>query len=267
MRGNRRRARPVLARRASGRGQVFYPKRELLAPIDACAALKLSRFHLHLTDDQGWRIESRRYPAPHEVGSHRPWSRPSLDGEAPVYDESPHGGYYTLTDLAEISAYAAQRMVTLVPEIEIPGHASALLAAMPGLGCGPAAAAGYAVSAGWGIFPALVSPLPPTRDFLGEIFAELLAAVPAKYVHIGGDECVLDAWRDDPRVQAHRRQLGLAGEQELHAHFLREIADLLADGFGARAVVWGTRASPARPAADRSWPAAGRVRAAAASRR
>jgi hexosaminidase len=121
MRGNRRRARPVLARRASGRGQVFYPKRELLAPIDACAALKLSRFHLHLTDDQGWRIESRRYPAPHEVGSHRPWSRLSLDGEAPVYDESPHGGYYTLTDLAEISAYAAQRMVTLVPEIEIPG--------------------------------------------------------------------------------------------------------------------------------------------------
>jgi hexosaminidase len=166
--------------------RLFYPKRELLAPIDACAALKLNRFHLHLTDDQGWRIESRRYPALHEVGSHRPRSRLSLDGEAPVYDESPHGGYYTLTDLAEISAYAAQRMVTLVPEIEIPGHASALLAAMPGLGCGPAAAAGDAVSADWGIFPALVSPLPPTRNFLGEIFAELLAAVPAKYVHIGG---------------------------------------------------------------------------------
>jgi hexosaminidase len=231
----------------------FFPKHELLKIIDALAALKFNRFHLHLTDDQGWRIESRRYPAVHEIGSHRPRTRLSLGNEQPaVYEEIPHGGYYTLADLAEISAYAAQRMVTLVPEIEAPGHASALLAAMPGLGSGAAPGGGYAVSADWGIFPHLMSPLPQTREFLGEIFDELLAAVPARYVHIGGDECVLDSWRADPRIEAYRRQLGLADMQELHATFLREIADMLADNFGARAVVWDEGFASAAAGAEAS---------------
>jgi hexosaminidase len=217
----------------------FAPKRELLALVDSLAALKFNRFHLHLTDDQGWRIESRRYPALHEIGSHRPRTRISLNSEQPrVYEEIPHGGYYTLADLAEISSYAAQRMVTLVPEIEVPGHASALLAAMPQLGSGPAPDGGYEVSADWGIFPHLMSPLPQTREFLGEIFAELLDAVPAPYVHIGGDECVLDSWREDPAIDAYRRQLGFASADALHAGFLREIADMLADTSGVRAVVW-----------------------------
>jgi hexosaminidase len=216
----------------------FFPKREILALIDAFAALKLNRLHLHLTDDQGWRIESRRYPALHEIGSHRPRTRLSLGREDPVYDGTPHGGYYTLADLAEINAYAAQRMITVVPEIEVPGHASALLAACPELGAGRPPAGGYQVLADWGIFPYLMSPLPRTRDFLRDVFGELLEAVPAPYVHIGGDECVLDAWRDDPEVDSYRRQRGLAGPAELHAAFLREVADLLADDFGARAVVW-----------------------------
>jgi hexosaminidase len=216
----------------------FFPKREILALIDAFAALKLNRLHLHLTDDQGWRIESRRYPALHEAGSHRPRTRLSLGREDPVYDDTPHGGYYTLADLAEISAYAALRMITVVPEIEVPGHASALLAAYPELGAGAPPPGGYQVLADWGIFPYLMSPLPATRQFLRDVFGELLAAVPAPYVHIGGDECVLDAWRDDPAVDAYRRERGLAGAGELHAAFLREVADLLADDFGVRAVVW-----------------------------
>ena len=216
----------------------FFPKREILALIDAFAALKLNRLHLHLTDDQGWRIESRRYPALHEIGSHRPRTRLSLGREDPVYDGTPHGGYYTLADLAEINAYAAQRMITVVPEIEVPGHASALLAACPELGAGAPPPGGYQVLADWGIFPYLMSPLPATRDFLRDVFGELLEAVPAPYVHMGGDECVLDAWRDDLEVDSYRRQRGLAGPAELHAAFLREVADLLAEDFGARAVVW-----------------------------
>jgi hexosaminidase len=216
----------------------FFPKRELLSLIDAFAALKLNRLHLHLTDDQGWRIESRRYPALHEVGSHRARTRLSLGREDPVYDDTPHGGYYTLADLAELSAYAAQRMITVVPEIEIPGHASALLAALPELGAGEPPPGGYQVLADWGIFPYLMSPLPRTRDFLRDVFGELLDAVPAPYLHIGGDECVLNAWRVDPEVDSYRRGRGLAGPAELHAAFLREVADLLADEFGTRAVVW-----------------------------
>jgi hexosaminidase len=215
----------------------FFPKRELLTLIDSLAALKLNRLHLHLTDDQGWRIESRSYPALHEIGSHRPRTRISLSREQPsTYDETPHGGYYTLADLAELAAYAAQRMMTLVPEIDMPGHATALLAAVPGLGAG--AGGPIQVAADWGILPHLMSPLSETARFLEAVFGELLDAIPTRYVHIGGDECVLDSWRADQRIEAYRRDLGLASAQELHARFLRETADLLADRFGARAVVW-----------------------------
>jgi hexosaminidase len=224
----------------------FFPKRELLTLVDSLAALKLNRLHLHLTDDQGWRIESRGHPALHEIGSHRPRTRISLGREQPaVYDETPHGGYYTLDDLAEVAAYAAQRMVTVVPEIDIPGHATALLSAVPELGAlgeSPRASTDTGgqlqVAADWGIFPNLISPLPETKRFLETLFAELLGAIPTGYVHIGGDECVLDSWRADPRVDAYRLELGLASAEEQHAYFLREAADLLADRFGVRAVVW-----------------------------
>jgi hexosaminidase len=227
----------------------FFPKRELLTLVDSLAALKLNRFHLHLTDDQGWRIESRGYPALHEIGSHRPRTRISLGGERPaVYDETPHGGYYTRGDLAEIAAYAARRMMTVVPEIDIPGHASALLAAVPELGVGWGGP--LQVAADWGILPHLISPLPPAQRFLEVVFGELLDAIPTRYVHIGGDECVLDGWRADQRIDAYRRELGVGSAEELHAHFLRETADLLADRFGARAVVWdeGFASASAGPA-------------------
>ena len=215
----------------------FFPKPVLLSFIDMLAAHKLNRFHLHLTDDQGWRIESGRYPALHQVGSHRPRTRIGHGRQQPaVYDDVPHGGYYTLADLAEISAYAALRMVTIVPEIEVPGHASALLAALPQFGSVPGER--YEVSADWGIFPQIMSPRPATVSFLAEIFGELLGAIPAPFVHIGGDECVLDTWRQSPVIEDYRRELGLASADELHARFLRQVADMLAGQFGARAVVW-----------------------------
>ncbi len=201
------------------------------------AAHKLNRLHLHLTDDQGWRIESRRYPALHRTGSHRPQTQVGpAHAEPKTYDGTPHGGYYTLADLAEIAAYAAQRMIKVVPEIEVPGHASALLAALPHLA--PAPDRRYEVAAGWGISSEIAAPLPETVTVLEEIFGELLGAVPADCVHIGGDECVLDHWRDSARIDEYRRQLGLPDHEALHAHFLRQVADMLAGSFGARAVVW-----------------------------
>lgn len=217
----------------------FVPKRELLALTDALAALKFNRLHLHLTDDQGWRIESKLHPALHEAGSHRARSRISLNSEQPpVYDDAPHGGYYTLSDLAEIASYARQRGIEVVPEIDLPGHSAALLAAMPGLGSGPEPDGGYQVSADWGIFPYLIAPLPESMRVLRDVFGELIGATGARFVHIGGDECVLDRWRDDPRIQAAWHSRGLSGAAQLHGAFLRDLADMIASDFGARAVVW-----------------------------
>jgi hexosaminidase len=217
----------------------FVPKRELLALIEALAAVKLNTLHLHLTDDQGWRIESRLHPALHEIGSHRPRSQVSLNSEHPkVYDDVPHGGYYTLADLAEIAAYASSRGMTVVPEIDLPGHSTALLAALPELGAGPPPDGGYRVSPDWGIFRNLVAPLPATMNVLRDVFGELITATGARYVHVGGDECVLDSWRADARILASQRDRGLATAEDLHAAFLRDVADMLAEHFGARAVVW-----------------------------
>ena len=215
----------------------FFTKPTVLRFIDMLAAHKMNRLHLHLTDDQGWRIESPSHPALHEVGSHRSQTLVGRAHTEPeIYDGTPHGGYYTLADLAEISGYAAERMIQVVPEVEVPGHASALLAALPELA--PSPGTRYEVATGWGIKPQIISPLPSSVAVLEDIFGELLGATAASVVHIGGDECVLDHWRDSPQVDEYRRQLGLPSPDALHAYFLRQVADMLASSFGARAVVW-----------------------------
>ncbi|GGL48757.1 beta-N-acetylhexosaminidase [Planomonospora parontospora subsp. antibiotica] len=219
----------------------FLPKREVLRMIDLMAAHKLNRLHLHLVDDQGWRVESRAYPRLHEVASHRPRTVTSYYREEETFDDVPHGGYYTLEDLAEIAAYARDRAVTVVPEIDVPGHASAILAAHPELDA--RAADGrtpepFGVLERWGISPAILSPLPPTIDFLAVVLDELLGALgETPYVHIGGDECVLDDWAASAEITAFQAELGLSGPGELHAWFLRRLADVLAER-GSRAVVW-----------------------------
>ncbi|WP_214413307.1 beta-N-acetylhexosaminidase [Sphaerisporangium fuscum] len=215
----------------------FLPKREVLRMIDLLAVHKLNRLHLHLADDQGWRVESRAYPLLHEVGSHRAQTttRP-FRGQEPAFDGTPHGGYYTLADLSEIAEYARARAVTIVPEIDVPGHASAILAAYPHLGAAPARR--YDVLDRWGISPAILSPLPATIDFLSAVFGEIIDALGAvPYFHIGGDECVLDDWAASGEIEAYRRSLGLGSVGDLHAWFLRRLADILAER-GSRAVVW-----------------------------
>ncbi|MGW3352309.1 beta-N-acetylhexosaminidase [Nonomuraea rubra] len=213
----------------------FFPKREVLRLIDLMAAHKLNRLHLHLVDDQGWRVESRAYPLLHEVASHRPRTATNYYREPETYDDVPHGGFYTLDDLAELAAYARSRCVTIVPEIDVPGHASAILAAYPEFG---ATGERHDVLDRWGISPAILSPLPPTVEFLTTIFDELLGALgETPYVHIGGDEVVLDHWTRSPEIAAYRESLGLETANDLQAWFLRRLADALAER-GARAVVW-----------------------------
>lgn len=213
----------------------FFPKREVLRLIDLMALHKLNRLHLHLADDQGWRVESRAYPLLHEMSSHRARSAVHPYGQPEAFDGIPHGGYYTLADLAEIAAYARDRAVTVVPEIDVPGHASAILAAYPSLG---ATGEPHDVLDRWGISPAILSPLPPTVEFLTTIFDELLGALgETPYVHIGGDEVVLDQWAASPEIDAYRESLGLGTVNDLQAWFLRRLADALAER-GSRAVVW-----------------------------
>jgi hexosaminidase len=214
----------------------FLPKREVLRFVDLIAAHKLNRLHLHLVDDQGWRVESPAYPLLHEIGSHRPQTEISHFGDERAYDGTPHGGYYTLADLAEIGSYARARAVTVVPEIDVPGHAMAVLAAYPSLSARPAES--YAVMETWGISPAILSPLPPTVEFLETIFDEVIGALgEVPYFHVGGDECVLDDWRTSPEISAYQASLGLEPVGALHAWFLRTLADALA-ARGSRAVVW-----------------------------
>ncbi|WP_336214596.1 beta-N-acetylhexosaminidase [Nonomuraea sp. LPB2021202275-12-8] len=213
----------------------FFPKREIMRLVDLMAVHKLNHLHLHLADDQGWRVESEAYPLLHEISSHRPRTATHYYREPEAYDGIPHGGYYTLADLAELAAYARARAVTIVPEIDVPGHASAILAAYPSFG---ATGEEHDVMDRWGISPAILSPLPPTIEFLTTIFDELLSALgDTPYVHIGGDEVVLDHWTASPEIVAYRESLGLATSNDLQAWFLRQLADALAER-GSRAVVW-----------------------------
>jgi len=210
----------------------FFAKHTLLRYVDLFALHKLNRLHLHLTDDQGWRIESRRHPRLHEVGSQRPHTQAWYDRDSGHNDGTPHGGYYTLDDLSEIAAYAAERGVTVVPEIDLPGHASALLAAYPELGVGT-----HTVKAGWGISDAVVKPLPATVAFLADVLEELTDAVPGPYVHLGGDECMLRDWVTDVDVAGYMDSLGFTDPVQLFGHFLRELTGYLS-GRGRRAVMW-----------------------------
>lgn len=213
----------------------FLPKRDVLRMIDLLALHKLNRLHLHLVDDQGWRVESKAYPLLHEIGSHRAGTATNYFREPDAFDDIPHGGYYTLDDLSEIAAYARARAVTVVPEIDVPGHATAILAAYPEFG---ATGETFEVLQKWGISPAILSPLPPTVDFLTTIFDEVLGALgETPYVHIGGDEVVLDHWAQSEEIVAYQKSLGLENVVQLQAWFLRRLADVLAER-GVRAVVW-----------------------------
>ena len=190
--------------------------------LDAMALHKLNVFHWHLTDDQGWRMEIKRYPKLTEVGSCR-----SPAGQAGVNaDGTPHlyCGFYTQEQIRDVVAYAAARHITVVPEVDVPGHAQAAVAAYPehGVVDGPTQP-----SANWGVNPYLFNPRDETLQFLENILAEVMEMFPGKYIHIGGDEAVKYQWQDSPQVQAHIRELGLKDEEALQSHMLKRLETYL----------------------------------------
>ncbi|MGW1670410.1 beta-N-acetylhexosaminidase [Streptomyces sp. NPDC002324] len=215
----------------------FLLKDQVLRYLDLMAAHKLNVLHLHLTDDQGWRIEIERYPRLTEVGSWR--TRTKIGHRAsPLWEEKPHGGHYTKDDLREIVAHAAARHITVVPEIDVPGHSQAAIAAYPELGNTDVVdTASLAVWDTWGINKNVLAPTDTTLRFYEGVFEEVLEVFPSPFVHIGGDECAKDQWRESATAQARIRELGLADEDALQSWFVRHFDNWLT-ARGRRLIGW-----------------------------
>ncbi|KEG41934.1 beta-N-acetylhexosaminidase [Streptomyces griseorubens] len=221
----------------------FMPKEGVLRYLDLMSAHKLNVLHLHLTDDQGWRVEIKRYPRLTETGSWR--ARTKIGHRAsPLWDDRPHGGFYTQDDLREIVAYAAERHISVVPEIDVPGHSQAAIAAYPELGNSDVVdTAALTVWDTWGINPNVLAPTEDTLRFYEGVLEELLELFPADagpfspFVHIGGDECVKDQWRESKTAREQIAKLGLADEDALQSWFIGHFDRWLADR-GRRLIGW-----------------------------
>ncbi|WP_436975664.1 beta-N-acetylhexosaminidase [Nonomuraea angiospora] len=209
----------------------FMVKRDVLRFIDLLALHKLNVLHLHLTDDQGWRVEIRRYPRLTEAGS---WRKESQTGWNGPMDGRPHGGYYTQDDIREIVAYAAARHVTVVPEIDLPGHTQAAIAAYPELGNLDTP---LEVRTTWGVGHNVVNVEDSTIKFFQNVLDEVLELFPSPYIVLGGDECRKDQWRASPAAQRRIAELGLRDEEELQSWFIHQF-DAYLTARGRRLVGW-----------------------------
>ncbi|MET7320415.1 beta-N-acetylhexosaminidase [Streptomyces sp. NPDC005549] len=232
----------------------FTPKEGVLRYLDLMAAHKLNVLHFHLTDDQGWRVEIKRHPKLTETGSWR--ARTKFGHRAsPLWEDKPHGGYYTQEDIREIVAYAAARHITVVPEIDVPGHSQAAIAAYPELGNTDVIdTTALSVWDTWGVCPNVLAPTENTLRFYEGVFEELLELFPSEFVHIGGDECPKDQWRASATAQARIAELGLADEDELQSWFIQHF-DTWLTARGRRLIGWDEilEGGLAKGAAVSSW--------------
>jgi len=191
--------------------------------IDLMAAYKLNNFHWHLTDDQGWRIEIKKYPKLTEVGSQRAQTVIGNyhDRTPQQFDNTPYGGFYTQDQIRDVVKYAADRYINVVPEIEMPGHSEAALAAYPELSCDPSQS--YKVAETWGVFHDIYCPSDKTFNFLQDVLTEVMDLFPSKYIHIGGDEAPKDVWKKSEFCQKLMKKLHLKTEDELQSYFIQRI--------------------------------------------
>ncbi len=205
--------------------------------IDWMALHKLNVLHWHLIDDQGWRLEIRKYPRLAQIGA---WRVPAGAGPAADIDPSTgeprrYGGYYSQDTVRRIVRHAAARNVTIVPEIEMPGHATAGLVAYPEFGVDGRAPT--AVPADWGIYPNLYNVEDSTFEFIEDVLSEVLELFPGEYIHVGGDEAVKDQWQSSPRVQQLMRERGIPDEHALQSYFIQRVGRFLS-AQGRRLVGW-----------------------------
>lgn len=205
----------------------FLSKEEVLKFLDLMAMHKMNKLHLHLTDDQGWRIEIKKYPRLIEIGS---WRKQTQVGFCDYYyprrfDDKEQRGYYTQEDIREIVRYASDRFITVIPEIEMPGHASAALAAYPEYSCGLGKT--YVVRDYFDIFDEVYCPKDTTLSFLKNVLNEVIALFPSHYIHIGGDECPKKAWKKCANCQALMRHENLQTEEALQSWFIHRIEEFI----------------------------------------
>ena len=216
----------------------FIPKQDLLRFIDIMALHKFNSLQIHLTDDQGWRIEIKKYPKLTEIGA---WRSETLSGH---YNDKPwkfdgkhHGGFYSQDDIREIVRYAAEHYINIVPEIEMPGHARAAISAYPYLGVFPEKQKDLRPWTHWGVSQDIFAPRPRAIAFLQDVLTKVMELFPSKYIHIGGDEAVKDQWKQSEEIQAVIRSKGLKNEEELQAWFIEQMDAFLAE-HGRRMVGW-----------------------------
>lgn len=213
----------------------MYPVEFIKKYIDALAMLKMNTFHWHLTDDQGWRIEIKKYPKLQEVAAYR---KETLIGH---YSNQPHqfdgkkyGGYYTQEEVKDIVAYAQKRFITVIPEIEMPGHSQAAIAAYPELGC---SGDKVDVATKWGVFEDIYCPKEETFKFLENVLDEVVALFPSEYIHIGGDEAPKTQWKNSSESQALIKSEGLKDEHELQNYFITRMEKYL-NSKGKQIIGW-----------------------------
>lgn len=206
-------------------GRHFFGKEEVKRILDVMATYKMNRFHWHLTEDQGWRIEIKKYPLLTEVGAWRnsktlAWGDMKPDGQR-------YGGFYTQEDIREIVAYARERFIEILPEIDMPGHFQAALAAYPELSCEPQKA--HQVWLEQGISTDVMNVASPAAlQFTKEVIDELIQLFPFRYIHLGGDECPTDKWKENMACRDLAGQLGTTNYRDLQTHFYRQIQAYIA---------------------------------------
>ena len=220
-------------------GRHFFPKEFMKKYIDLLALHNMNTFHWHLTDDQGWRIEIKKYPKLTEIGSQR--SRTVIGRNTQEYDNTPYGGFFTQEEAKEIVKYAQERYITVIPEVDLPGHMLAALAAYPEMGCtgGP-----YEVCPRWGIFKdVLCIGNDQTMQFLEDVMNEIIEIFPSKYVHIGGDEAPRTRWEKCQKCQARIKTEGLkadknhTAEDRLQSYCMTRIEEFL-NSKGRQIIGW-----------------------------
>ncbi|MFZ4724441.1 MAG: beta-N-acetylhexosaminidase, partial [Paludibacter sp.] len=215
----------------------FFPIAFIKKYIDAMVIHKLNTFHWHLTDDQGWRIEIKKYPLLTEIGSKRSETLIGHFYESfpQQFDGKPYGGYYTQEECREIVAYAKERFITVIPEIELPGHAQAAIASYPFLSCNQDST--IKVATRWGIIPEVFCPRDTTFSFLENVLSEVIDIFPGKYIHIGGDECPKDRWKTCKDCQALIKKQNLNNEHELQSYFVQRIEKFI-NSKGRQIIGW-----------------------------